>query len=96
MRDLRFVWDPNKAKSNQRKHGVSFEEGLTVFYDEFATLIPDPEHSTEEDRFLMLGMSFAAHLIVVCHCYIDDDSVIRIINARRATKHESLQYTRYP
>lgn len=88
-----FDWDPAKAASNLRKHGVSFEEAQSVFYDEFAIQFFDESHSSgNEERFLMLGMSSGAHLLLVCHCERDDDGVVRIISARKATKNESSFY----
>ena len=89
-----FEWDENKNIKNQRKHGISFETACTVFYDEQAILFDDPEHSEEEERFLLLGMSKAADLCVVCHCYRESDTVIRIISAREATKKEGERYAR--
>lgn len=88
-----FDWDPGKAASNLRKHGVSFEEAQSVFYDEFAIQFFDEVHSSDnEERFLMLGMSSGAHLLLVCHCERDDGGVVRIISARKATKTESSFY----
>lgn len=92
MDDLRFEWDPGKNEINRKKHHISFEEALTVFYDEEAMVINDPEHSMEEERFIILGLSKKANLLVVCHCYRESESVIRIISARKATKKESKQY----
>lgn len=89
---IRFEWDENKARTNQSKHGVSFEEAQTVFYDEQALVIDDPEHSEEEDRFIILGLSKKANLLVVCHCYRASDTVIRLISARKATKTEANYY----
>lgn len=89
-----FEWDENKNLINQRKHGVSFDEAKTVFYDEEALVIDDPEHSEEEDRFIILGLSNKTNLLVVCHCYRASDTVIRIISARKATKTESTFYER--
>lgn len=89
---IEFEWDPAKAASNLRKHGVSFEEALTVFYDEFAVQFFDASHSTGEDRFLMLGMSSSANLLLVCHCERSGGNTIRIISARKATKKESAYY----
>lgn len=88
---IKFDWNLAKAASNLRKHGVSFEEAQTVFYDEFAIQFYDEPHSTDEVHFLMLGMSSGAHLLLVCHCERDDD-VIRIISARKATKQECSYY----
>ncbi len=84
--------DEKKNQINRRKHGISFEEAKTVFYDEAALIIDDPEHSEEEDRFIILGLSSKANLLVVCHCYRASESVIRIISARKATKTESSFY----
>lgn len=89
---IRFEWDENKARINQSKHGISFEEAQTVFYDEEALVIDDPEHSEEEDRFIILGLSKKANLLVVCHCYRASDTVIRLISARKATKTEAKYY----
>lgn len=89
---MRFEWDENKNAVNRKKHGVAFEEARTVFYDEAALVIDDPEHSAEEDRFIILGMSSRANLLVVCHCCRESESVIRIISARKATKTESQYY----
>jgi uncharacterized DUF497 family protein len=92
MNEIEFTWDAKKAKSNLLKHGVSFEEASTIFYDEEAELIFDPEHSHSEDRFIMLGLSTSLRMLVVCHCYLESQSVIRIISARKATKKEAKQY----
>lgn len=92
MTTLRFEWDEPKAKANIKKHGISFDEAKTVFYDERARLIADPEHSDDEDRFILLGYSSGLKLLVVCHCYRADDGVIRIISARKATRREATSY----
>ena len=92
MTDLRFSWDPRKGRSNRQKHGVSFEEAQTVFFDEHAVLIDDPDASADEDRFLILGLSASLRLLTVCHCLRGDGDEIRIINARRADKFERRQY----
>jgi uncharacterized DUF497 family protein len=89
---IRFEWDAAKARANLRKHRVSFEEAKSVFYDELAVQFYDEEHSSEEDRFLMLGMSSEARILLVCHCERVSGSVIRIISARRATKREGAIY----
>jgi len=89
---IRFEWDENKNRINLRKHGVSFDEAKTVFYDDAALVIDDPEHSEEEERFIILGLSTQANLLVVCHCCRESDTVIRIISARKATKTESRYY----
>ena len=94
MHDIRFEWDRAKAALNSRKHGVSFEEAQTVFYDEHAIEFFDPDHSEAEDRFIMLGLSFKLRLVVVCHCVREAPLVIRIISARRATRHEARSYRR--
>ena len=91
---MEFVWDNNKAAINLQKHGVSFQEASSVFDDYDALCIFDPDHSEEEDRFIMLGMSAAARVLVVCHCYRENDEQIRIISARKATKNETATYNR--
>ena len=85
---MEFVWDTQKAVINKRKHGVSFEEAQTVFQDCDALRIFDPDHSEDEDRFLLLGLSSVLRLLVVCHCYRENDKQIRIISARKASKSE--------
>ena len=95
MEYLRFEWDENKNAINKAKHKVSFEEAQTVFYDVDAIVIDDPDHSETEERFIILGFSSKAKLLVVCHCYRESDSVIRIISARKATTKESLQYNEF-
>lgn len=92
MPQLTFEWDKEKNASNQKKHGVSFEEAQTVFVDENALLIHDPDHSGEEDRFILLGLSAKFRLLAVCHCYRKSDEVIRIISARKATRKEQKHY----
>ena len=92
MSDITFEWDERKSNANKRKHKVSFEEAQTVFLDENAIRFFDPDHSEDVDRFLMLGMSFTLRVLVVCHCYRQDDSVIRIISARKADKQEQSDY----
>ena len=92
MSSIRFEWDDRKAASNLKKHGVSFEEAKSVFLDEWAKLIDDPDHSDDEDRFVILGISSAFRLLIVCHCYRCNDYVIRIISARQATARESRSY----
>lgn len=89
---IKFEWDENKNRTNQKKHGISFIEAKTVFYDDEALVIDDPEHSEEEERFIILGLSNKANLLVVCHCYRASETVIRIISARKATKAESQYY----
>lgn len=87
-----FAWDPVKAATNLRKHGVSFEEAQSVFYDEFAVQFFDHANADTEERFLMLGMSSEARMLLVCHCERDEGHVIRIISARKATTTESTFY----
>lgn len=89
---MRFYWDPAKASTNLKKHQVSFEEAKSVFYDDFAVQFFDEGHSTNEERFIMLGMSSNARLLVVCHCERGEGDVIRIISARKATRSESTYY----
>lgn len=91
---IRFEWDPAKARSNLIKHGVSFEEARSVFYDEYAVQFFDEDHSTTEDRFIMLGLSSELRVLVVCHCAKADESVIRLISARKATTKERQHYRR--
>ena len=85
---LRFEWDERKNTANKKKHGVSFEEAQTVFFDENAIEYDDPEHSDEEDRFILVGRSYQLRVLVVCHCFRRSASVIRIISARKATRRE--------
>lgn len=92
MSYLKFEWDENKNAINKNKHKVLFEEAQTAFYDENAVVIHDPDHSEDEDRFLLLGMSNSLKLLVVCHCLRDNDDTIRIISARKADKRESSSY----
>ncbi len=92
MPKLRFAWDPAKATANQAKHGVAFAEAETVFSDEGALLIDDPEHSADEDRFILLGLSARLRVLVVVHCYREAESLIRLISARRADRVEREQY----
>ena len=92
---MRFAWDEAKAVENWHKHGVSFEEASTVFADENGRLKHDPDHSQEEDRFLLLGFSAKLRLLIVCHAYRENDEVIRIISARKATPNERRQYGSY-
>lgn len=92
MSHLVFECDKGKSASNQKKHGVSFEEAQTVFFDENALLIRDPDHSDEEDRFILLGLSAKFRMLLVCHCYRKNDEIIRIISARKATRMEEKSY----
>ena len=92
MEGVQFEWDDAKNRENIRKHGVSFQEAHTVFLDENATRFFDPDHSQDEDRFIMLGMSSKLNVLVVCHCFRKNDTVIRIISARKALKREARSY----
>lgn len=94
MEGIQFVWDEKKNIANRRKHGVSFEEAKTAFYDERAKLFFDPDHSENEDRFILLAVSFRLRVLVVCHCYRENDKLIRIISARKADKTEQEDYER--
>ena len=89
---MRFEWDPAKSAANAKKHGITFEDAQTVFYDDFAVQFFDEQHSSDEDRFLLLGLSSSAKLLVVCHCEREQGEVVRLISARRATKRESAFY----
>jgi len=92
MAGMRFDWDKAKDRANLKKHGVSFEEGQTVFLDENALFMQDPEQAGTEDRFLLLGISSGLRVITVCHCYREEDKIIRLISARKATISEREQY----
>ena len=92
MDTLRFVWDESRNRANRRKHGISFEEARTAFHDERATVYYDPDHSDDEDRFLLLGMSTGLRVLVVCHCYRESEETVRIISARRADRREEEGY----
>jgi uncharacterized DUF497 family protein len=92
MRPLRFEWDEEKDRESRRKHGVSFEEARTVFYDDNAIEFYDDDHSEWEDRFLLLGVSSRLRVLMVCHCLREDGDVIRIVSARRATAAERKHY----
>jgi uncharacterized protein len=95
MNELQFEWDKRKEKTNIKKHGVSFEEAQAVFYDENAIQFFDPDHSENEDRFILLGISFKLRILVVCHCFREDEGIIRIISARKADDDEENEYWRY-
>ena len=94
MKDISFEWDEIKNKSNVKKHGVSFEEAELVFFDEYALLIADPDHSENEDLFVLLGLSAKLRLLMVCHCFEVEDGLIRIISRRKATRKEMSLYQR--
>ena len=92
MSTLRFEWDDHKACVNAKKHGVTFEEARSVFADERAKLINDPDHSEDEDRFVLVGLSSSLRLLLGCHCYREEGRTIRIISARKATSGKSNSY----
>ena len=93
MADLRIEWDESKARTNLVKHGVGFDEAETAFTDDYALLLPDPDHSSlDEERLLLIGMSAALRVLVVVHCERADGDIIRLISARRATRSERAQY----
>ena len=94
MIELQFEWDRQKEKANIKKHGISFDEARTVFYDENAMQFFDPDHSESENRFIMLGISFKLRVLIVCHCFRESDTVIRIISARKADGDEENEYWR--
>lgn len=87
-----LAWDPRKADLNELAHGVGFDEATSAFFDAQALLIPDPDHSAREDRFVLLGASARSRLLVACHCYREQAHVIRIISAREATRAETARY----
>lgn len=89
---IKFTWDVAKASINHKKHGITFDEAKTVFYDSNARLIHDPDHSHNEERFIIMGLSTMLHILTVCHCYKDNENTIRIISARKATKSEQKYY----
>ena len=92
MSNITFEWDASKASLNKKKHGISFDEAKTVFFDENAKVIHDPEHSDDEERFIILGLSVNVRMLVVIHCYRKNDRIIRLISAKKATQKESAQY----
>ena len=92
MTEMRFEWDTEKATENLRKHGISFEEAESIFTDEFAVMIDDPDHSSDEDRYLLLGLSVKLRTLIVSHCYREADDVVRIISARNGTRKERDMY----
>lgn len=94
MADLEFTWDETKARSNAKKHGVSFDEAQSAFSDERARVIDDPDHSDDEDRFILLGMSAKPRILIVVYAYRDNEAQIRIISARKATPQERALYNR--
>jgi uncharacterized DUF497 family protein len=94
MREISFAWDERKNQQNRRTHGISFEEAQSVFFDEEAVHFFDPDHSDDEDRFLLIGRSYRLRVVLLCHCFRESDRVIRIISARRATRAERSVYQR--
>jgi uncharacterized DUF497 family protein len=92
MTTPRFEWESRKATANVKKHGITFEEAKSVFYDDHAKLLDDPDHSDEEERFVLLGLSHTLRVLLVCHCYRSEGNIIRIISARKATSKESKDY----
>ena len=92
MTAISFEWDEEKAEGDLKDHSIPFEEAITVFSDPNARMIHDPEHSEDEERFVVLGISSGLKLLTVCHCYREDDMIIRIISSRKATKREQKQY----
>ena len=92
MASIRFEWDPRKAAANLQKHGISFAEAETAFYDDYASIMEDPDHSSDEERFLLLGMSGALRVLLVVPCVREAGSVIRLVSARKATRSERAQY----
>lgn len=92
MKSISFEWDSHKYQSNIKKHGISFDEAKSVFYDEMAVLFFDEDHSDSEERYILLGTSEKLRILIVCHCTIDENKIIRIISARKATKNESKYY----
>ena len=95
MVSLEFEWDTEKDKANLKKHGISFNEARAVFYDEYALQFFDPDHSSTEDRFILLGVSHTLNILVVCHCFREEETVIRIISARKADADEEQVYWSY-
>ena len=94
MDGLRFKWDKKKEKINIKKHGISFEEANSVFYDEKAIQFFDPDHSEDEGRFILLGISFKLRIMVVCRCFRESETVVRLVSARKADKDEQKEYWR--
>ena len=94
MLELAFEWDSKKDTANIKKHGVSFEEARTVFFDESAIQFFDPDHSDDEDRFILLGLSLKPRVLVVCRCFRESETVVRLISARKADQEEVQEYWR--
>jgi len=95
MKNLEFEWDKSKERANIKKHGISFEEARTTFFDEHAVFFHDPDHSEDVDRFILLGTSYKLNTLVVCHCFREDETTVRIISARKADKDEAKAYWNY-
>lgn len=95
MKELRFEWDSRKSASNAKKHGISFDEAESAFNDEGAVVFFDPDHSEDEDRFILLGLSGKLRVVVVCHCFRESETVVRIISARKANRSEESSYWRH-
>ena len=95
MDAINFTWNEQKNEANQKKHGIAFEEARTVFYDINARLIRDDEHSEDEERFIILGFSEKFRLLLVVHCYREEEEIIRIISARKASRDERRQYEEF-
>ena len=94
MKELSFEWDDRKESTNRKKHGISFEEARTAFYDDNALVFFDPDHSDDEDRFILLGLSFRPQVVVVCQCFRESESIVRLVSARKADKGEEHEYWR--
>ena len=94
MKELSFEWDDRKESTNRKKHGISFEEARTAFYDDNALVFFDPDHSEDEDRFILLGLSFRPQVVVVCQCFRESESIVRLVSARKADKGEEHEYWR--
>ena len=95
MDRLEFEWDKKKERANIKNHGISFQEARTAFYDENAIQFFDPDHSADEDRFILLGASYKLNTLVICHCFREEETIVRIISARKADKDESKAYWDY-
>ena len=95
MNELRFEWDKRKEKANIKNHGVSFDEAQAVFYDENAIQFYDPDHSENENRSILLGISFKLRVLVICHCFLESDTIVRLISAKKADGDEENEYWRH-
>ena len=92
MKEVEFIWDEKKNAANIKKHGIDFQEAATVFFDDYAIMFDDPDHSEGEDRFLIIGYSLKQRVCIVSHCYREGGDLIRIISARKALKDEIRDY----